>query len=77
MIMAGEIVQVENKWYGFVLDRTTTQDREVVAYRVQPLENDGIAQWVYPEDIVEYSALKKAFGPLDSVESFIKSSEQI
>lgn len=76
-IMIGDMVQVENKWYGFVLDRITTQDRQVVAYRVQPLANEALALWVYPEDMVEYSALKKAFGPIDIVESFIKNSEQI
>ena len=75
-IRKGDIVQVDNRWYGRVIDIATTQDNEVIAYRVEALEpitaptltpnpND---MWVDYDNVVSYTALRAAFGPIPSVE---------
>jgi len=63
----GELVQCDNKWFGRVCDFARTEDGEIVAYYVVPLD-DRENTWVDSDNIVSYAALRAAFGPIDYIE---------
>jgi hypothetical protein len=72
-IKVGDVVQIDNSWYGTVLEVFNGDEVRKTRYRVSPLSQWRLnaERWVDYNRVVSYDSLKAAFGPIDSIEKEI------
>lgn len=73
-IRIGDVLQIDNSWYGTVLEVFNGDEVRKTRYRVTPLAKWRLnaERWVDASRVVSYDSLKAAFGPIDSIEKEIE-----